>query len=72
MAIAFISHDLNIVRRFADRVAVMRGGEIVETGPVGEVFAQPHMIIRGCCWRRSRRGGKVPPPADAPVFALRR
>ena len=41
MAVLLITHDLNLVRRFADRVAVMERGHIVEHGPVAEVFAQP-------------------------------
>ena len=41
MAVLLITHDLNLVRRFADRVAVMQAGQIVETGAVGEVFARP-------------------------------
>jgi microcin C transport system ATP-binding protein len=41
MAVLFITHDLNLVRRFADRVAVMKNGEVVEQGPVAEVFAAP-------------------------------
>jgi microcin C transport system ATP-binding protein len=41
MALLLITHDLAIVRRMADRVAVMSRGEIVEEGPVGEVFGQP-------------------------------
>ncbi|MEM6617215.1 MAG: ABC transporter ATP-binding protein [Pseudomonadota bacterium] len=41
MAIIFITHDLGIVRRFADRVAIMRHGEIVETGDAKAVFANP-------------------------------
>jgi microcin C transport system ATP-binding protein len=38
MAILFITHDLGIVRKIADRVCVMRNGEIVEEGPVAEIF----------------------------------
>src|SRR5256885_14636095 len=38
MSLLFITHDLGIVRRIADRVCVMNGGQIVEPGPVGEVF----------------------------------
>jgi microcin C transport system ATP-binding protein len=41
MAVLMITHDLNLVRRFADRVAVMEAGDIVEQGPVAEVFAHP-------------------------------
>ncbi|TCP14481.1 microcin C transport system ATP-binding protein [Crenobacter luteus] len=41
MAVLFITHDLTLVRRFADRVAVMRDGQIVETGSVAAVFADP-------------------------------
>lgn len=37
----FISHDLGIVRRIADRVAVMHDGRIVEAGPVEDVFHSP-------------------------------
>lgn len=37
----FISHDLSVVRHIADEVAVMYFGEIVETGPVDDVFASP-------------------------------
>ncbi len=41
MAILFITHDLSIVRRFAERIAVMQDGYIVETGETEEVFARP-------------------------------
>ena len=41
MAMLLITHDLNIVRHFADRVCVMNEGLIVETGSVAEVFGDP-------------------------------
>ncbi|WP_158773635.1 ABC transporter ATP-binding protein [Cobetia sp. L2A1] len=41
MAMVLISHDLNLVRRHADRVLVMRHGECIEQGPVAQVFDHP-------------------------------
>ena len=41
LALLLISHDLNVVRRVADRVCVMKDGAVVEAGPAGEVFARP-------------------------------
>ena len=41
MAVLMITHDLNLVRRFADRVIVMEKGQIVEEGPVAHVFSEP-------------------------------
>ncbi|HSX73465.1 MAG TPA: ABC transporter ATP-binding protein [Shinella sp.] len=41
MSMLFITHDLGIVRKFADRVCVMTKGRIVETGPVEEIFSNP-------------------------------
>lgn len=41
MSMLFITHDLGIVRKIADRVCVMTQGEIVETGPTAEIFNNP-------------------------------
>ncbi|MBY6092649.1 ABC transporter ATP-binding protein [Maritimibacter alkaliphilus] len=41
LGIIFVTHDLGLVARFADRVAVMYAGRIVETAPVAELFANP-------------------------------
>jgi peptide/nickel ABC transporter ATP-binding protein len=40
-AILFISHDLSLVRQLCERVLVMRGGYVVESGPVDEIFYHP-------------------------------
>ena len=40
-AILLISHDLAMVAEYCDRIAVMYGGKVVETGPVDRVFQQP-------------------------------
>ncbi len=42
LSMLFITHDLGIVRKFADRVCVMTNGEIVEHGPTKEIFDNPH------------------------------
>ena len=40
-ALILITHDLGVVARYADRVCVMYGGRIVETGPAREIYARP-------------------------------
>jgi peptide/nickel transport system ATP-binding protein len=42
IAMVLITHDLGVVARIADRVAVMYAGQVVESGPVHEIFATPH------------------------------
>lgn len=64
MAVLMITHDLNLVRRFADRVAVMENGLIVEQGTVAEVFARPqHAYTRKLIDSRPTRNF-VGPSAD--------
>src|SRR6056297_1011995 len=41
MSLLFITHDLGIVRKIADRVCVMKDGQIVESGPTREIFGNP-------------------------------
>ncbi len=56
MAVLLITHDLNLVRKFADRVAVMENGHIVEQGAVQAVFATPqHAYTRKLIDSRPRR-----------------
>ena len=68
MAILFITHDLTVVRRFADRVCVMNDGRIVEEGKVAAVFAAPrHPYTRHLL--ASEPGGRPPPvPPDRPAL----
>lgn len=48
MAVVLITHDLALVAEQADRVAIMYAGNVVETGPVAEVFGSPkHPYIKG-------------------------
>jgi oligopeptide transport system ATP-binding protein len=61
MAMLWITHDLALVAGLVDRVAVMYAGQIVEQGPVREVFASPqHPYTRGLLRARPRfEAGRV-------------
>ena len=62
MSMLFITHDLGIVRKFADRVCVMTKGQIVESGPVAEIFANPRHDYTRHLLAAEPRG--EPPPAE--------
>ncbi|BCH57536.1 ABC transporter ATP-binding protein [Agrobacterium vitis] len=62
MSMLFITHDLGIVRKFADRVCVMTGGKIVESGPVESIFANPQHAYTRKLLASEPRG--VPPETD--------
>jgi oligopeptide transport system ATP-binding protein len=68
MAIVFITHDLGIVRRFADRVYVMRRGEVVEHNATEMLFADPRHDYTRMLLAAEPTGRKAPPPAGAPVL----
>ncbi len=77
-ALVLVSHDLALVSDVCDRVAVMYGGQIAETGVVGEVLAAPnHHYTRGLLGavlslesgqeQLTQIRGVVPSPADFPA-----
>ncbi|MEI8699597.1 MULTISPECIES: ABC transporter ATP-binding protein [unclassified Mesorhizobium] len=68
MAIVFITHDLGIVRRFADRVYVMRYGEVVEEGDAEAIFVNPQHAYTKMLLAAEPTGTKAPPPPNAPVL----
>jgi microcin C transport system ATP-binding protein len=65
MSLMFITHDLNIVRRIADRVYVMKDGQVVEEGPTARVFADPAHAYTRMLLAADPRGRPEPVPAGA-------
>jgi microcin C transport system ATP-binding protein len=72
MAILFITHDLNLVRRFTHRVGVMERGRLVEQGPTAEVFARPQDPYTIKLINSRPRRAVQPVPADAPLLVAAR
>ncbi|WP_299208547.1 ABC transporter ATP-binding protein [uncultured Tateyamaria sp.] len=69
MGLLFITHDLGIVRRIADRVCVMQNGEIVETGPTKEIFDAPKHPYTQKLLSAEPTGQPSPVPQDAELVA---
>ena len=69
MGLLFITHDLGIVRRIADRVCVMKDGEIVETGATAEIFARPQHPYTRKLLAAEPRGIPDPVPEEAEEVA---
>jgi microcin C transport system ATP-binding protein len=67
MALLFITHDLGIVRKMADRVCVMTKGEIVEQGPVAQVFDRPTHPYTRHLLAAEPKGQPAPRDPQAPV-----
>jgi len=69
MTVVLITHDLNMVRQFAERVGVMHRGKLVEVGTTRDIFERPrHDYTRALLASRPQRMIDVL-PADAPVVA---
>lgn len=67
MAMLFITHDLGIVRKFADRVCVMTKGQIVETGPTAEIFETPQHEYTKHLLSAEPKGNPPPRAETAPM-----
>ncbi|MBZ7925470.1 ABC transporter ATP-binding protein [Ensifer adhaerens] len=68
MAIVLITHDLGIVKHFADRVAVMRRGEVVEKGTTADIFERPQADYTKMLLAAEPSGRKASPPDGAPII----
>jgi microcin C transport system ATP-binding protein len=67
MAILFITHDLGIVRKIADRVCVMSKGKIVEQGPVERIFTAPEHPYTKALLAAEPKPDPAPMQPDAPI-----
>lgn len=78
MSIVLITHDLGVVAEFSERVAVMYLGQVLESAPTGELFANPlHPYTRGLLESLPRMDvikerfvtipGAIPDPANSPA-----
>jgi microcin C transport system ATP-binding protein len=67
MSLLFITHDLGIVRKIADRVCVMKEGKIVEQGAVEQVFSAPQHPYTRALLAAEPKPDPAPPQPEAPV-----
>jgi microcin C transport system ATP-binding protein len=68
MAVLLITHDLNLVRKFADRIAVMENGHLVEQGDVQTVFAAPQHAYTQRLLASKPVRDVLPAAMDAPLM----
>ncbi|MGD9814229.1 MAG: dipeptide ABC transporter ATP-binding protein [Hyphomonadaceae bacterium] len=75
-AVALITHDMGVIARMAQRVAVMRRGEVVETGPVEEIYSAPkadytRMLLKAVPRIDGERAVSLPAPAsEEPILSV--
>jgi len=69
MGLLFITHDLGIVERIADKVCVMKEGHIVEVGPTEQIFGTPEHDYTRKLLSASATGVPKPVAGNAPVVA---
>ncbi|HRJ60333.1 MAG TPA: ABC transporter ATP-binding protein [Azospirillaceae bacterium] len=67
MALLLITHDLGIVRKMADRVCVMKNGEIVEAAPAAQLFSAPQHAYTQMLLSAEPKGCAIPADPAAPV-----
>ena len=68
MALALITHDMGVIAALADDVQVMRGGSVVERGPVRQILERPaHEYTRSLLAATPRLEGPAPEPAASPA-----
>jgi microcin C transport system ATP-binding protein len=68
MSMLFITHDLGIVRKLADRVCVMQQGRIVEQGDVERVFTAPEHSYTQALLAAEPKPDPAPPKPNAPIM----
>ncbi len=68
MSVILISHDLNIVKHYADSVAVMHHGKVIESGPTSAIFDSPKEAYTEQLIHSDPKGQAHPIPEDSPVI----
>ncbi|MEO0913708.1 MAG: ABC transporter ATP-binding protein, partial [Pseudomonadota bacterium] len=74
-AVLFITHDLGVVAQIADRVAVMQTGNLVEIGPVAQIYSAPahpytQRLLSSVPVLGTAHAKPMPPAADTPMLSL--
>ena len=72
-SVLFITHDFGVVSQIADRICVLKGGEIVESGRAGAVLTAPrHPYTRTLLAAAAHRGGKAGSTGSKPILTVER